>query len=144
MAVMDWSVVGDFETASSCDLVLCGAHRYAEDPTTEVISFTFQVQDAEPVLWIPTYGQDHPATLALLDACNNIKLLFVAHNAGFEKAIWRNIMVAQFGFPDIPNHRWHDTQAMCAMRVIPMKLERALPVLRGTITTLSSIVILPK
>jgi DNA polymerase len=52
-----------------------------------------------------------------------------AHNAQFEKAIWRNIMMPSFGLPDIPDNRWDDTLASCAYHAIPLKLERALAVL---------------
>lgn len=55
---------------------------------------------------------------------------FVAHNVMFEKRIWREIMVKQYGWPDIPDERWHDIMASCAMKAIPLKLERAASVLR--------------
>ena len=55
--------------------------------------------------------------------------MFVAHSAGFEKDIWREIMVRDYGFPDIPNERWHDTQAVAALKSVPLSLEKALPVL---------------
>lgn len=38
-------------------------------------------------------------------------------------------MVPQYGFPDIPNERWHDTQAVCALKAVPLSLEKGLPVL---------------
>ena len=56
--------------------------------------------------------------------------MFIAHNAGFEKAIWRNIMMPVFGWPDIPNERWHDSMASCAMKGLPLKLERVAMALR--------------
>jgi DNA polymerase len=119
----------DFETASFVDLKAAGAHRYAEDITTEVLSLTYRVQGSARIhLWTP---ESTPAQSTFLaDLCIAEDVLFVAHNAGFEKAIWRNIMVAVHGFPDIPNKRWHCTQAVCAMKALPQDLDRAMAVLR--------------
>lgn len=125
-------VVLDFETASAVDLPEAGAWRYAEDPTTEILSLTYTWREnggpwqKVPFLWVPAMLL-YPL---LLELVNDPETLFVAHNAGFEKAIWRRIMVEIFGYPDIPNSRWHDTMAMCAMRVVPQDLDRALTVLR--------------
>lgn len=125
MTSLSW-VVADFETASGCDLEEAGAWRYAEDVTTEVICFGYKKQGwSEGKLWRP--GDD---TAELMELVLDESLTWIAHNAAFEKAIWRNIMMPLFGFPDIPNSRWHDTMATCAMRVIPMKLEGAATALR--------------
>lgn len=118
-------VVLDFETASATDLKKAGAWRYAECPTTEILSLVYQFDKQEPRLWTP-YVPDS----ALEDAAATDGYMFIAHNAGFEKAIWRRIMVELFGFPDVPNKRWHCTQAACAMRALPQDLDRAMTVLR--------------
>ncbi|HVZ17174.1 MAG TPA: hypothetical protein VG897_08665, partial [Terriglobales bacterium] len=55
---------------------------------------------------------------------HNPEIYFIAHNVGFEKDIWRSLMVP-WGWPDIPNDRWHDILAACAMKGLPLKLERA-------------------
>ncbi len=117
-------VVLDFETMSACDLKECGAWRYAEDISTEVVCAGYQVVGGHKGLWTPTENMTALELLARDD-----RTLFVAHNAGFEKAIWRKIMVPLYRFPDIPNSRWHDTMAVCAMRNIPMDLEGAAQVL---------------
>lgn len=130
---MTWTVL-DFETASNCDLKKCGAARYAEDPTTEIICLGFQHQlMTEPIVLRPVdlLYDDPESGLARL--VNDPTVVFIAHNVLFEKFIWREIMVKVFAWPDIPNHRWHDTQAVCAMKVIPQDLDRASPVLRLSI-----------
>lgn len=119
-------IVPDFETASACDLKKAGAWRYAEDPTTEVLCLSWAGMEGEPEVWFP--GQPLPASLRLLIL--DPTAVFIAHNAGFEKAIWRRIMVPQFGWPDIPNSRWHDTAARCANIVVPQELEKVLKVLK--------------
>jgi DNA polymerase len=119
-----WVVI-DFETASSCDLKQCGAARYAEDLSTEILCLAYSVggEDAA-VAWCP--GRDRSQLLAL---ANDPETIFIAHNVSFEKAIWRNIMVLDFGFPDIKNSRWHDTMAVAAHKALPQELETLVNVL---------------
>lgn len=121
---MDW-VLCDFETASACDLKKAGAWRYAECPTTEVLCLFWSINGSEPIGWLPGMPADE-----LLCYVERSDVIFIAHNAGFEKAIWRNIMVSQYGWPDIPNSRWHDTMAACAHRGLPLEMGLAAGVLR--------------
>ena len=117
-------IVLDFETVSACDLRLCGAWRYAEDPTTSILCLSYSIDGGDPTLWVP--NSPDPILKALVDSPEAI---FIAHNASFEKAIWRKIMVPDYGWPDIPNSRWDDTLACCAMKVLPQDLDQALIVL---------------
>jgi DNA polymerase len=48
--------------------------------------------------------------------------LFIAHNAGFEQAIWRHIMVKRYGFAPIPIKRWRCTLAKCVAHALPAGL----------------------
>lgn len=110
---MTWIVL-DWETASACNLKKAGAWRYSEDPTTEILCGSYEIEGQPKRTWYP--GDPVPDLPADV---------FVAHNAAFEKAILRNIAVPIYGWPDIPNDRWHDTLARCANLVIPQALERA-------------------
>ncbi len=112
----------DFETASAADLKHCGAWRYAQDPTTEIICLGWTDGKTSHVLT--------PSDLKLRwgtfrNHVSGPETMFIAHNAAFEKAIWRNIMVPVYGWPDIPDDRWHDIMAVCALKGLPLKLERA-------------------
>lgn len=129
---MQTLVVGDFETASACDLKKAGAWRYAEDPTTEVLCFGFSTGASEvPFVWTPEdYVKETVVDFELRRLAADPEVAFIAHNVAFEKAIWRAIMVPFFGFPDIPDNRWHDTMSSCAMKVIPLSLDRAAAALR--------------
>lgn len=118
-------VVLDFETASRCDLLKCGAWRYAEDPSTEVICLCWSIDGGEVRTWQP--GDDKTE---LMEIVRDDKVILIAHGAQFEKAIWRAIMAPEFGFPDVPNSRWHCTLAACALHSIPLRLDRAALVLR--------------
>lgn len=113
-------VLVDFETASACDLKKAGAWRYSEDMSTEVLMLGYYRDGGEKKLWWP--GDPYPFS-------EDGDAIFIAFNAAFEKAIWRNVMMPQFGWPDILNERWHDPQAVCAMKGLPLKLERVLPIL---------------
>lgn len=122
----------DFETASACDLKKSGAWVYAEHPTTEIICLGFTIDGDNNECWTPgPYEFDNSREALMVKAAlADPAVIFIAHNCAFEKAIWRRIMVEQLGWPDIPNDRWHDSMASCAMKGIPLKLERALLVLR--------------
>ena len=117
-------VILDFETASACDLKEAGAWRYSEDCTTEILCLSYCYNNI-----INTWKPGDNLT-ELKELADNPEIIFVAHNAGFEKAIWRNIIVPLFGLPNIPNSRWDDTLAACAMKTIPLDLDRATMVLR--------------
>ncbi len=132
---MSYYIVIDFETANPvCDLTKAGAAAYAEHFLTEVLCIGYSVNGSPDVTLrgIETlrYGY-HEHVVGYLEACAaDPTCVFVAHNCTFEKAIWRQIMVKQWGWPDIPNSRWHDSLAVCAMKAIPMKLEKAAVAMR--------------
>lgn len=121
-------VVADFETASSVDLKVAGAWRYAESPTTEIVVLAYSIMGGEPRAWVPQRRHEN-ITAELYGLVTDPTVVFIAHNVAFEKAIWRNIMVKVYHWPDIPDNRWHDTMASCAYRAVPLKLERAASVL---------------
>lgn len=132
---MNTYVVIDFETASSTDLLKCGAWRYSEDITTEIICLGYGIDGGEPKLLTDYDLRFNPhcredGTTEFEKAVIDPDVIFIAHNVGFEKAIWRNIMMKVYGWPDIPNKRWHDSLAVCAMKALPLKLDRAAAVLR--------------
>lgn len=122
----------DYETASQCDLKKSGAWRYGEDVTTEILclGYTCGKRGDEVVLSADDCFLKSDKAKELMRMVLDPTVLFVAHNCPFEKSIWRNIMVAQYDWPDIPDDRWHDTMAVCAMKGLPLALERAALVLR--------------
>jgi DNA polymerase bacteriophage-type len=115
------TVVLDFETRSRCELTSSGSWRYAEDETTEIICLCWKYEDDRVMTWLPEHDF---STTHLYQLAKRPDVMFVAHNAGFEKAIWRHIMEKRYGAPPVPNSRWHDTMAMCAMRAIPQGLAK--------------------
>ena len=117
----------DFETASNCDLSEAGAWVYAEHPTTEILcaAWVFSPGGQEYV-WIPGHND---VLLMWLRRAANGGVIFEAHNAAFEQAIWHYIMVPQYGMPPVPVERWDCTMARCLYKGLPAKLETAAQVL---------------
>lgn len=73
----------DLETRSAVDLTRCGVHRYAEDPTTEIICFSYRFGDNPIQRWYK--GTPLPETVL---AHIRQGLPIVGHNQGFERAVW--------------------------------------------------------
>ena len=80
-------------------------------------------------LWQPAWSQgvyDQPerrvGDMWVIAAVNQATQV-VAHNYDFERAIWENIMVKRYGFPEIPTEKWDCTMARGAARCYPMSLE---------------------
>ncbi len=112
----------DFETASAADLKLMGARAYAAHPTTEILCLLFK-SDSEHGHrhWRPNNSANDKS---LRDLIADPDAVFVAHNAGFEQAVWECIMVPEFGFPPLPPGRWEDTMATAAWKSIPLALDK--------------------
>ena len=108
----------DFETRSRCDLKKAGAYRYAEDPSTEILCMAYAVDD-EPVQILT---QD-----SFTDEWNGFFKLaakadaFFSHNAGFERALWREKLPA----PLPPLDRWRCSAAQAAACCLPRDLAGA-------------------
>jgi DNA polymerase bacteriophage-type len=121
-------VVLDFETSSCADLKKVGAWRYAEDVSTMILCLGYKVvRDGKPSPTVVLTESDIAIMVnkaaELLALVKDPSVIFVAHNAQFEQAIWHHIMVRQFKWPALPPERWHDTMAVAARRTLPLKLE---------------------
>lgn len=125
-------VVVDFETASAADLNKVGAWAYAEDISTFILCLGYKlVVDGEPRQTVVISEQEIAAKHEpLYSYAKDPNVIFVAHNAQFEQAIWKHIMVAQHGWPELPPERWHDTVAVAARRTLPMSLDKVGAVLQ--------------
>lgn len=117
----------DFETASNCDLSEAGAWRYAEDVTTEILCLAWVCDRIVEYVWLP--GQNDELLVPLRAYALTPEVIFEAHNAAFEQAVWHFIMVGQLGMPPIPIERWDCTMARCAYTGAPMALDMAAQVL---------------
>jgi DNA polymerase len=112
----------DFETRSPVDLKKCGVWKYAAHPETEVICLAYLWEgQRSPKVWVNPKFNVPGAPLPPVDIADTIE----AHNAEFERAIWRHIMVPKFNCPSIPLSKWRCSAAMAAARALPRSLAGA-------------------
>lgn len=119
----------DFETRSEADLKKVGTGRYSEDPSTEAKMLCWAVDDG-PVhkwrgpVWLEVGGWPDDPPHELFYAIKHGALV-EAHNAFFERMIWRNICIPRFGWPDIPDEQWRCSAAKAAAVSLPRGLKDA-------------------
>lgn len=121
-----------FETASCADLNKVGAWRYAEDISTSIILLGYKVLDGDrhdPTI-VLTEKEVAKRDTKLLALVSDPSVIFIAHNANFEQAIWQHIMVKQHGWPPLPPERWHDTMAVAYRKTLPPALDNLGAVLK--------------
>lgn len=110
----------DFETRSKIDLKNVGSWVYSSHPSTDVICMAFIVDDKPVRLW----KRNDPLNLeSLRKLIENDQI--EAHNVFFERAIWENIMVKRYGWPEIKPEQWRCSAALAAYHAIPRSLENA-------------------
>ena len=123
----------DYETRSAVDLKGCGAHRYAIDPSTEILMCAASWDDSgssdEVLLWInPRFrtpdelGDNEEVERMVAEA----KLL-KAHNAPFEQAITWGILQQRKACPftvEPPLERWRCSAALLRKAGLPASLEQ--------------------
>ena len=115
-------VIIDVETHSLADLKKVGAWRYASDSSTDVWCVGYAINDEPVQLWKPNDPDVHHG--AITAAAADPDTVFVAHNAGFERAICQHILVPRYGWPAIPLERWRCTMAAALALALPAKLAK--------------------
>lgn len=116
----------DFETRSACDLRKSGAYRYAEDPTTSVTHLCYSFGDGLVFEWRPGW----PAPSQLLQHVADGGMT-VAHNAAFERRIWRMLRETICPmWPHLPIKQQNCTQARAAAHGLPQDLDSLAEVLQ--------------
>lgn len=121
----------DFETRSTANLKLVGAHKYSLDPSTRAtcLAAKFNGQDAMMFLSyeavnLPWKKVPEGFKYHWQKAIEN-GYLFCAHNAFFEQCIYYNILVAKLNWPYIPRDLWRCTAAKAAACALPRNLAGA-------------------
>lgn len=112
----------------------CGSWRYSLDPTTEVLCLTWRLPswaEGRTALWHPAFPhlgiEERFDWRDIEELVNWIEAggLVEAHNAWFERGIWQNILVPQYGFPPITSSQWRCSAAKAAAHALPRALEDA-------------------
>lgn len=130
----------DFETKSYANLKKVGAWAYSLHNTTEVICAAYRIDGAEPQTWWP--GKELTGVQAPLEdmppECQMPYDLWMAlvsrdtieaHNVGFERSIWMNVMVPEYGWLLPESEQWRDTMAVAAYYSLPRALDKLARVL---------------
>lgn len=104
----------DFETFSECNLKEAGAWVYSAHKSTEVMCIAWAENQSMFIRGVIGFESK---TLRKLAA--DPRVLFYAFNAGFEYAIWHNVLVKKHGYPPIPIERWRDTAAVTSAHSLP-------------------------
>lgn len=122
----------DFETRSPVDIKTCGAYAYAAHPDTEVMMLAVRICGQEARVWVaPAYRHFLDTELSddeLQDIINNCEEI-AAHNAPFERAIWK-FKMESIGFKPLPLEKIRCTMSQALMCNLPRKLEQAVKVWR--------------
>ncbi len=109
----------DFESRSAVDLKKAGVYVYAESPTTSVLCAAFSFPgDNDVSLWVP--GDPVPARLG--DHVQGGGTV-VAHNAAFERIIWRDIMGPRYGWPVPRTDQFRCTMVEAMAMALPGSLD---------------------
>lgn len=113
----------DFETRSRLDIKETGAWKYSLDASTEILCMAWALDDGEVQLYLPGTSE-RPPWAKDLESFKAHGGVIEAHNAGFEQAIYYNILVRRFGWPDIDRFAWRDSMAQAAAHALPLSLEK--------------------
>jgi DNA polymerase len=125
----------DFETQSEADLMKVGAWAYSEHPSTRVICASWALDDSLIGSWAnpdvaPNFECPSQKGLGrLMELAEDSDVLFEAHNAAFEYAVWHNVMVPRHGGPPIPVERYRDSMAVACYYALPAALDNLCKVL---------------
>ena len=132
----------DIETYSEAPLKKCGAYRYAEHPSTEILSIAYKFDDGPVNLWVPrsnlpkivlqpVFEQMEPdgRLYASLNIPKDLYEHFAnggkgrAHNAQFERVLLNAMAGQEIGFPHTEISQWVCTAAKTAAHGLPRSLE---------------------
>lgn len=121
----------DFETRSILDPEKVGLDNYSKHPTTDAWCVGLAFDDA-PVQIVTDFigvrdgwrAWKVPAPDHFLGHVQSGGIV-IAHNAAFELAIWNNIMVPRYGWPELKPEQCVCTMAMAYAMALPGALDNA-------------------
>lgn len=119
-------ITADFETRSASDLKKVGSWQYSRHPTTRPLCFSWALGDEEPRTWVagfPELGRpEDPPPTELFDLIAQ-GYVIEAHNAFFERSIWKNVMALLYGWPEVPDDQWDCSAAKASAAALPRSLD---------------------
>ena len=115
----------DFETRSRADIKSCGAYKYAEHPSAEVLIVALSINGTQPVSWDIRQPVEGNVALMLLRKAIEDGWEIHAFNSQFEWAILKYVCTRQFGFPVPDINKMRCTAAVCRSAGLPPSLATA-------------------
>lgn len=110
----------DLETRSRVDLKEAGTHRYAEDPSTEIIGFSYAFDDETPQ-WVEVHSGSVPSMRVYGHIADGGEVW--AHNAEFDRTLWNAALPRQVGnIAPISIPQTRCTMASCRAMGLPGSL----------------------
>lgn len=111
----------DVETRSPVDLVKRGPYKYVEHGSTDLWCACYAFGRSGPVFdWVP--GQPCPPAIVEHVAARGT---IIAHNAMFERLVWKHILHPRYHWPMVDNDRWNCTMARAYAMALPGSLDGA-------------------
>ena len=121
----------DFETRSTVELPKTGVYVYAAHESTAIWCMAWAFDDEEPEILFPedtVLGPGQALPQRILDhiaAGGRLR----AHNANFERIMWRDCGRRRYGWPEIQLGQWECSAAEAAAMALPRSLGKAAHVL---------------
>jgi len=113
----------DFETRAIVDLKKTGAWKYSLDENTIPLCLGYAINDS-PIKILNRVEILEAPPKEILDILSYENMFTVAHNAGFEYAIWNNILHKRFNWPYLPINKLICTAAIARYNGLPGALEK--------------------
>lgn len=108
----------DAETRSRVDLRKSGSYRYAEDPSTKILCFSYAFGDERPTSWRPGMKDPKP----FLDHIERGGEISGWNIGGFDIPVWNEVCVRKYDWPAIRFEQAIDTMAQAAAMHLPQAL----------------------
>jgi DNA polymerase len=115
----------DFETRSTIDLKKTGSHIYAKHHTTDIWCLGYAFGDEPVEVWVPPWVRaDVPKEPFPERIISHVRSsgIIKAHNAAFERVIWRFVLGPRYGIPVPEIRQFRCTMAMAAAMSLPHAL----------------------
>lgn len=108
----------DFETRSDVDLKRRGSYNYFASPNTKPLIGCYSLDGGPVRRWYPDQPCP-PEIVAHVEAGGVIS----AHNAGFERGLWQNVLAPRYGWPAARLEQFRCTAATAAAMALPRDLD---------------------
>lgn len=121
----------DFETRSTVDLPETGVYVYAAHQDTAIWCMAWAFEGEEPEIIFPgntALGPGQALPQRIVDHIASGGMIR-AHNAAFERIMWRDCARRLYGWPEVPLRQWECSAAEAASMALPRRLGAAAQVL---------------